>query len=199
MGQDEVPRGPPPEVLHPLQNHVEEWLFLAHSTIENLIGIAASEQLVCWDLTTCNQRFICFGNAHTPEKAERRATFGDESKAGEWCRKKPCSMLRPYCQEAMVVGVEDEEFGQRVAAAVTLTEDIYGLSLGDLRANLRNKLPGYKLLTVLRVMASELPKDATGKVQKKILGPQYFPAGRWRSENAVQVWGARMPDARPRP
>ncbi|KAK5727762.1 hypothetical protein LTR17_012524 [Elasticomyces elasticus] len=109
-----------------------------------------------------------------------------------------CLLELPYCQEAMVVGVEDEEFGQRVAAAVTLAGDLRSLSLGDVRADLRRKLPGYKLPTVLRVVAGELPKGATGKVQKKILGPQYFPAGRWQSELAVQVWGARIPEVRPR-
>ena len=41
--------------------------------------------------------------------------------------------------------------------------------------------------TLLRVVEGELPKSATGKVQKKILGPQYFPAG-YRALPDVQVW-----------
>ncbi|KAK5699433.1 hypothetical protein LTR17_023243 [Elasticomyces elasticus] len=81
-----------------------------------------------------------------------------------------CLLEPPDCQEARVVGVEAEEFGQRVDAAVTLTGDNDRLSLDDLRADLRKMLPGYKLPTVLQVVAGELPKGATGKVQKKILG-----------------------------
>ncbi|KAK3635204.1 hypothetical protein LTR56_014813 [Elasticomyces elasticus] len=80
-----------------------------------------------------------------------------------------CLLELPYCQEAMVLGVEDEAFGQRVAAAVTLPGDNDRLSLGNLRADLRNLLPGYKLPTALRVVAGELPKGATGNVQKKIM------------------------------
>ncbi|KAJ0416344.1 hypothetical protein BJY00DRAFT_326370 [Aspergillus carlsbadensis] len=97
-----------------------------------------------------------------------------------------------YISEVMVVGVEDEEFGQRVAAAVTLKEDVRrGLTLGQLRSDLREKLAGYKMPTVLRVLEGEIPKSGTGKVQKKILGPQYFGAG-YRSDPAVQVWESNV-------
>jgi malonyl-CoA/methylmalonyl-CoA synthetase len=107
----------------------------------------------------------------------------------------------------MVVGVADDEFGQRVAAVVTLREDqaLYScleselklsaikgegrkrLRLEDLRKDLRDRLAGYKLPTVLRVMDGELPKGATGKVQKKILGPRFFPKG-WEQDDEVQLW-----------
>lgn len=109
---------------------------------------------------------------------------------------KECLEL-PYINEALVVGVEDDEFGQRVGAVVTLNpeQSIYTttggsgrpLSIDDLRNDLRSKLPGYKLPTLLRVVAGELPKGQTGKVQKKILGPLYFTPG-WRKDVNVQAW-----------
>ncbi|KAL3437011.1 hypothetical protein BDV09DRAFT_202431 [Aspergillus tetrazonus] len=94
-----------------------------------------------------------------------------------------------YVSEVMVVGVKDEEFGQRVAAVVTLKYEhrASGLSLEKLRGDLRGLLAGYKMPTVLRVVEGEIPKGATGKVQKKLLGPRYFPDG-WRGLKEVQVW-----------
>ncbi|KAJ6115610.1 hypothetical protein N7523_006027 [Penicillium sp. IBT 18751x] len=96
-----------------------------------------------------------------------------------------------YVSEVMVVGVEDEEFGQRVAATVSLKMDQgmtrKSLSLADLRNYLREKLSSYKIPTILRVIKGELPKSGTGKVQKKILGPKYFPSN-YRELPDVQVW-----------
>ncbi|KAL5001039.1 hypothetical protein BDV10DRAFT_199604 [Aspergillus recurvatus] len=93
-----------------------------------------------------------------------------------------------YISEVMVVGVEDEEFGQRVAAVVTLKDGskARGLSMEKLRGDLRGVLAGYKMPTVLRVVEGDIPKGATGKVQKKVLGPKYFPDG-WRGLREVQV------------
>ncbi|KAL1952831.1 hypothetical protein VTO42DRAFT_4120 [Malbranchea cinnamomea] len=116
----------------------------------------------------------------------------------------------PYVAEAMVVGVPDEEFGQRVGAVIVLRDDqnIYStdpnpnavvtnpagadkkrrkFTIYDLRNDLRSKLAGYKLPTLLRVVSGELPKSGTGKIVKKVLGPQYFPDGYERDE-LVQVW-----------
>lgn len=93
--------------------------------------------------------------------------------------------------EAMVVGVEDDEYGQRVAAAISLKRDQdarQDLTLEDLRQYLRSKLNGYKMPTILRVVKGELPKSAAGKVQKKILGPQFFPSN-YREIPGIQVWG----------
>ncbi|PGG96985.1 hypothetical protein AJ80_09758 [Polytolypa hystricis UAMH7299] len=112
-----------------------------------------------------------------------------------------------YIAEVMVVGVADEEFGQRVGAVVSLRDDqmMYRcagnggvgkeLSLDDLRSDIRSKLAGYKLPTLLRVVEGELPKSATGKVVKKLLGPKLFPR-EYRDDPEVQVWvnrkGARL-------
>ncbi|KAJ9486461.1 hypothetical protein VN97_g6876 [Penicillium thymicola] len=91
----------------------------------------------------------------------------------------------------MVVGVEDEEFGQRVAATISLKRDQNttrkSLTIAELRDDLRSRMAGYKMPTVLRVVQGELPKSGTGKVQKKILGPQFFPSN-YRELAEVHVW-----------
>jgi malonyl-CoA/methylmalonyl-CoA synthetase len=105
----------------------------------------------------------------------------------------------PYIAEAMVVGVSDDEFGQRVAALISLQEEeltdafrvMHGstqfvLTIDDLRRDLQGRLARYKMPTLLRIVDGELPKTVTGKVQKKILGPRFFPV---ESECAeVQRW-----------
>jgi malonyl-CoA/methylmalonyl-CoA synthetase len=109
----------------------------------------------------------------------------------------------PYVAEAMVVGVADEEYGQRVAALISLQEEVmptvslrkngtsqHVLTIDDLRRDLRERLAGYKLPTLLRIADRELPKTVTGKVQKKILGPRFFPADH-QERLEVQKWVAR--------
>ncbi|KAF2736448.1 acetyl-CoA synthetase-like protein [Polyplosphaeria fusca] len=61
------------------------------------------------------------------------------------------------------------------------------LTIEDLRRDLRNRLAGYKLPTLLRVADGELPKTVTGKVQKKILGPRFFPFN-YGAYAEVQQW-----------
>ncbi|KAH0827233.1 hypothetical protein AYO21_09081 [Fonsecaea monophora] len=102
----------------------------------------------------------------------------------------------PYVSEVAVLGVEDDEFGQRVAAVVALKTPPSNagagipppsLTIERLRADLRGELTPYKLPTLLRVVQGEIPKGGTGKVQKKILGPQMFPSD-WRTHADVQVY-----------
>lgn len=112
----------------------------------------------------------------------------------------------PYVAEAMVVGVPDDEFGQRVAAVVTLRTDEMALKflrehrrdpaaldLDDLRADARQRLAGYKLPTLLRVLKEEIPKSPTGKVVKRTLGPLYFAPGAYVDDPEVQVWTSKKP------
>ncbi|KAI6859501.1 acetyl-CoA synthetase-like protein [Hortaea werneckii] len=106
-------------------------------------------------------------------------------------------MALPYVSEVMVVGVPDEEFGERVASAVVLKDDAEDSTLGankltlqKLREDLRARLTGYKLPTLLRLVDGELPKSGTGKVVKKILGPQFFPA-QYQSISEIQVWSPK--------
>ncbi|OAG37622.1 hypothetical protein AYO21_08230 [Fonsecaea monophora] len=98
-----------------------------------------------------------------------------------------------YIGEAMVVGVDDDEFGQRTAAVVTLNQNwpdpSKQLTLEKVRRDLRDRLSSYKLPTLLRVV-HDLPKTATGKVSKKILGPQLFPKNGHRD---IQIWSSAKP------
>ena len=64
------------------------------------------------------------------------------------------------------------------------------LSLQDLRSDLRERLAGYKLPTVLFVSKDDIPKSPTGKVVKKILGPQFFPEN-YDAIPGMQVWQPR--------
>ena len=93
----------------------------------------------------------------------------------------------PYISEVIVMGVEDEEFGQRVAAAIVLRDDLrQSLTLDELRADLRGSLAGYKMPTLLRIV-TEIRKNATGKAIKKVLVNELFPPEghpdiqRWKS------------------
>lgn len=101
----------------------------------------------------------------------------------------------PYISEVMIVGVADKEFGQRVAAAIVLKEGLdtsetetgHLLDLNQLRKDLESHLARYKMPTLLRLVEGELPKSATGKVSKKVLGPQLFPED-YRSLQDIQFW-----------
>jgi acyl-CoA synthetase (AMP-forming)/AMP-acid ligase II len=64
--------------------------------------------------------------------------------------------------EAAVVGLEDEEWGQRVAAVVTLPSGTTDLKLKDLRNMLRKNMAPYKIPTVLKVV-DEIPRNKMGK------------------------------------
>jgi malonyl-CoA/methylmalonyl-CoA synthetase len=100
------------------------------------------------------------------------------------------------------VGVTDEEFGQRVGAILSIQEEEiseefrqdhgnerFVLTLNDLRRDLRRRLAGYKLPTLLRVVQGDLPKTASGKVLKKVLGAKYFPP-EYHAISDVQAWTA---------
>jgi malonyl-CoA/methylmalonyl-CoA synthetase len=70
----------------------------------------------------------------------------------------------PHVAECAVVGVEDPEWGERVAAAV-VTRDGSELTLEALRAWVRERLAVYKVPTRLLVVDS-LPRNTMGKVTK---------------------------------
>ena len=69
----------------------------------------------------------------------------------------------PAVYDALVIGLPDEKYGQRVAAVVQLRDDEQ-LTLEGLREFLRTSLSGYKLPRALTVVA-EVPRNATGKAQ----------------------------------
>jgi malonyl-CoA/methylmalonyl-CoA synthetase len=71
----------------------------------------------------------------------------------------------PDILECAVVGVADEEWGERVAAAVVPRRGGEGLTVEGLRAFAAPRLAKYKLPTRVRLV-DELPRNAMGKVLK---------------------------------
>ena len=73
----------------------------------------------------------------------------------------------PAIEEVAVIGVEDDDFGQRLRAFVVLcvgeelTED-------DVRTHVRDNLARFKVPRDV-VFMEELPRNATGKVLKRVL------------------------------
>ena len=73
----------------------------------------------------------------------------------------------PDVAEASVIGVDDEQFGQRLAAFVVLNA---GASTGpdDLKQHVRESLANYKVPRAITVL-DELPRSITGKVERREL------------------------------
>jgi O-succinylbenzoic acid--CoA ligase len=67
-------------------------------------------------------------------------------------------------QDALVLGLPDAEWGQRVAALVVLCAGAV-VDTNDLIAEMRSQLAGYKLPRVVRFVQS-LPMLANGKVDR---------------------------------
>jgi fatty-acyl-CoA synthase len=74
----------------------------------------------------------------------------------------------PGVGEVAVIGVDDEKFGQRLAAYVVRRP---GAELGeaDLKEHVKAQLAGYKVPREVHFL-DELPRNATGKVLKRALG-----------------------------
>ncbi len=70
----------------------------------------------------------------------------------------------PAIEECAVVGLEDPEWGERVAVAVELREQ-QNLTLKALRQWAKQRLAPYKVPSALRVL-TQLPRNAMGKVNK---------------------------------
>ena len=70
-------------------------------------------------------------------------------------------------REVAVVGVADEEFGQRLRAVVSL-EPGAELSEAELQDHVRNHLARYKVPREV-VFVEQLPRNATGKILKREL------------------------------
>ncbi len=68
----------------------------------------------------------------------------------------------PEVSEAAVIGVDDADFGQRLAAFVVLHEE-GGLDTERLRERLRDRLSKFAMPRDV-VFLDELPRNATGKV-----------------------------------
>ena len=74
-------------------------------------------------------------------------------------------------EECAVVGVEDEEWGQRVAAAVVLRHGC-DLQLESLRTWCKTRLATYKVPSLLQLV-SALPRNPMGKVTKPDIVNQF--------------------------
>ena len=74
--------------------------------------------------------------------------------------------LHPAIRDVAVVGLPDEEWGERVAAAIVAEGD--PPSLETLRAWARDRLAPYKVPSRL-VVVSDLPRNAMGKVTKPVV------------------------------
>ena len=69
----------------------------------------------------------------------------------------------PAINDCAVVGIPDEEWGERVAVCITTGDPDF--ELVELRAWGKERLAPYKVPTMLRIVA-ELPRNVMGKVQK---------------------------------
>ncbi|HEX4902541.1 MAG TPA: AMP-binding protein [Acidimicrobiales bacterium] len=74
-------------------------------------------------------------------------------------------------EEVSVFGVEDDQYGQRLAAFVVL-EDGADLDEAAVKAHVRSNLAGYKVPRSVTFL-DELPRNPTGKVLKRALREQY--------------------------
>lgn len=86
----------------------------------------------------------------------------------------------PQVSEAAVVGLESEQWGQKVAAVVVLSKE--GLTAGkggkpwgpmDMRRALKDRLANYKIPQELKI-AESIPRNAMGKINKKALVKEVF-------------------------
>ncbi|RBI63717.1 2-succinylbenzoate-CoA ligase [halophilic archaeon] len=96
-------------------------------------------------------------------RSDRIVTGGENVDPGE-----VVDALRdhPRVREAAVVGVADEEWGERVAALVVPRGDGGDLSLADLREHCEGRLAGYKHPRLLATVG-ELPRTASGTVDRE--------------------------------
>jgi malonyl-CoA/methylmalonyl-CoA synthetase len=90
----------------------------------------------------------------------------------------------PAVRDCAVVGVLDEEWGERVALCAVLREGA-SLGLDEVRQWARQHLAAYKVPSLLRVVA-ELPCNAMGKVQKPSVKELFSPASALGCEDSTR-------------
>ncbi|BFZ53256.1 hypothetical protein PYCC9005_000279 [Savitreella phatthalungensis] len=78
-----------------------------------------------------------------------------------------------FVREAAVLGLEDDEWGQRVAALLVVdSKHANTVNLRSLRNELKPRMAPYKIPSVLKVLEA-LPRNAMGKINKKELLHRY--------------------------
>src|SRR5689334_15217407 len=91
-----------------------------------------------------------------------------------------CLFSHPAVAEVAVIGVPDEKWGETIKALVVLAAGTTATE-AELIAHCKQNLAGYKAPTSVE-LRDEIPRTATGKVQKFKLREQYW-AGRERQVN----------------
>lgn len=80
-------------------------------------------------------------------------------------------LRHPAVSECSIVGIPDETWGERIAAAIVLKAG-HSLTLDELREWAKNELAAYKLPTLLSITET-LPRNAMGKVVKREVKKQF--------------------------
>ena len=77
------------------------------------------------------------------------------------------SLFKPaaWFAEAAVMGVDDEQFGQRLSAFVVLHNPV---TVDALKAHVRDNLANYKVPRDITIL-DELPRNSTGKIDRRAL------------------------------
>ena len=75
--------------------------------------------------------------------------------------------LHPGVAEATVMGVDDEQYGQRLAAFIVLAQGD-SVTVDDLKQHVRDNLANYKVPREI-VVLNELPRSITGKISRRDL------------------------------
>lgn len=73
-------------------------------------------------------------------------------------------------RDAVVFGIPDEEFGERLVAAVVRRSDV---AAGDIKRELRQDLAGFKVPKEITFF-KELPREDTGKIKKREVREAYI-------------------------
>ena len=83
-------------------------------------------------------------------------------------------LAHPQVAEAVAFGVEDEKYGQTVAAAVVVRGDV---TTEDIRREARLSLAAFKVPDRIHIV-DQIPKTPTGKVQRSRMAAQLEGSGR---------------------
>jgi fatty-acyl-CoA synthase len=83
-------------------------------------------------------------------------------------------ITHPAIDEAAVIGVDDEEFGKRLAAFVVVAPD-QTISEDEVREHVKRNLARFKIPRDVHFL-DELPRNPTGKVLKRALRETYATA-----------------------
>jgi acyl-CoA synthetase (AMP-forming)/AMP-acid ligase II len=74
----------------------------------------------------------------------------------------------PAVSDAVCFGVDDEKYGQRVGAAVTLQAEV---TVEELRAHCRRSLAAFKVPDTIHIL-EDMPRTSTGKVQRRLIAAE---------------------------